>query len=374
VWLAQWAIVRVQRISNTERKQLSPDQIVAHTWSAWSVARLARAALLVLLLALVLFKVVQADYFFYGNLPFSQNFSWPVASDRASLAQHFIDMIPPNASVSAQTKLVPHLSHRYQMYMFPYGDEIADYVLLDTADDVYPFYGTNDYVNEAKSVILGGHYGIVAAQDGFILLKHGLASPGISPFSAIKPASNTDMLNVLPKLPTSFCASNYVDAHSVTPTMRVTFSGSGGSMDLVSFKVDASDPLSVSKNYMSVDTYWQVNKPVTMPLQIMLMIDGSDGKEYLASTDFPTVLWCQTNTWKPGTIVRVSSRVFGLQGSAVPNGLAHMSMALLPLVQSSSTIMNVHARLPLHIVSAPSTVRSDQGMNALQLAQLRLVP
>jgi hypothetical protein len=145
-------------------------------------------------------------------------------------------------------------------------------------------------------------------------------------------------------------------------------------MDLVSFKVDASDPLSVSKNYMSVDTYWQVNKPVTMPLQILLMIDGSDGKEYLASTDFPTVLWCQTNTWKPGTIVRVSSRVFGLQGSAVPNGLAHMSMALLPLVQSSGTIMNVHARLPLHIVSAPSTVRSDQGMNALQLAQLRLVP
>lgn len=374
VWLVQWIIVRVQRISNAERKQWSADQIVAHSCSAWSVARLARVSLLVLLSALVLFKVVQADYFFYGALPFSQNFSWPVASARVVVAQRFVDMIPPNASVSAQTKLVPHLSHRSQIYMFPYGDEIADYVLLDTVGDVYPFYGTDDYVKEAKSVILGGHYGIVAAQDGFILLKRGLASPGVSPFSAIKPAGNMDMLNVLPSLPASFCANNYVDAHAVRPTMRVTFSGFGGSMDLVNFKVDASDPLSISKNYMSVDTFWQVDKPVTTPLQILLMIDGRDGKEYLASTDFPTVLWCQTNTWKPGTIVEVSSRVFALQGSNVPNGLVHISMALLPLVQSSSTIVDVHARLPLHIVSAPSIVRSDQGMNALQLAQLRLVP
>jgi uncharacterized membrane protein len=374
VWLAQWIIVGVQRVSNTQRKQWSPDHIAAHTWSAWSVARLARASLLVLLLALVLFKVVQADYFFYGNLPFSQNFSWPVTSDRIPVAQHFIDMIPPNASVSAQTKLVPHLSHRYQIYMFPYGDEMTDYVLLDTAGDMYPFYGTDDYVKVAKSVILGGRYGIVAAQDGFILLKRGLASPGISPFSAIKPASNMDMLNVLPKLPTSFCANNYVATHSVTPAMRVTFSGSGGTMDLVKFKVDVSDPFSVSQSYMSVDTYWQVNKPVTTPLQILLMIDGSDGKEYLATTDFPTVLWCQTNTWKPGKIVEVSSKVFGLQGSNVPNGLAHISLALLPLVQSSGTIMDVQARLPLHIVSAPGTVKLDQGMNALQLAQLQLVP
>jgi uncharacterized membrane protein len=380
VWLAQWIIVRVQRVSNVERKQWSADQIVAHSWSAWSVARLARASLLVLLSALVLFKVVQADYFFYGALPFSQNFSWPVASARVAMAQHFVDMVPPNASVSAQTKLVPHLSHRSQIYMFPYGDEMTDYVLLDTAGDVYPFYDTDDYVKEAKSVILGGHYGIVAAQDGFILLKRGLASPGISPFSAVKPNGNPgtmatmNMLDVQPKLPASFCANNYVEARAVAPAMHVTFSGFGGSMDLVNFKVDASDPLSISKNYMSVDTFWQVNKPVTTPLQILLLIDGSDGREYLASTDFPTVLWCQTNTWKPGTIVEVSSRVFGLQGSNVPNGLVHMSMALLPLVQSSSTIMSVHARLPLHIVNAPSTVRLDQGMNALQLAQLRLVP
>jgi uncharacterized membrane protein len=374
VWLVQWIIVRVQRAGDTERKHWSADQIVTRTWSAWSVARLARAALLILLLALVLFKVVQADYFFYGNLPFSQNFSWPVASARTSVAQRFVNMIPPGASVSAQTKLVPHLSHRNQIYMFPYGDEIADYVLLDTAGDVYPFYGTDDYVKEAKSVILGGHYGIVAAQDGYILLKRGLPSPKISPFSAVKSATNTNVLDVLPALPTSFCANNYVDAQLVTPTMRVTFGGPGGSMDLIDFKTDASDSLSVSKSYLSVDTYWRVNKPITTPLQILLLIDGSDGKEYLATTDFPTVLWCQTNTWKPGTIVEVSSRVFGLQGSSVPYGLAHISMALLPLIQSSSTIMDIHARLPLHIINAPGSVRSDQGMNALQLAQLRLVP
>ncbi len=282
-------------------------------------------------------------------------------------------MIPDNASVSAQTKLVPHLSHRYTMYMFPYGDNKADYILLDTTSDVYPFYGTDDYVKEAKAVLLGGHYGIVAAQDGYILLKRGLAAPGVSPFSAIKPGAAADMLKVLPNLPEGFCSNSYVSGEAVSSSMQVTFNGPGGSMDLVGFKVDASKPLSESKNYMDVVTYWRVSKPITTPLQILLLINGSDGREYLASTDFPMVLWCQTNTWKTGTLVQVSSKVFGLQGSNIPNGLAYVSLALLPLVQSSRTIMDIHARLPLRVISAPSTVKADQSMNALQLAQLQLV-
>ncbi|HEX4204080.1 MAG TPA: hypothetical protein VHZ51_07750, partial [Ktedonobacteraceae bacterium] len=80
------------------------------------------------------------------------------------------------------------------------------------------------------------------------------------------------------------------------------------------------------------------------------------------------------NTWQSGTVIKVQSRVFDLQGSSVPNGLAHMSIALLPLTQSSSTIMNVQARLPLHIVSAPSAVTSTNDTTALQIKQLQLVP
>jgi hypothetical protein len=98
-----------------------------------------------------------------------------------------------------------------------------------------------------------------------------------------------------------------------------------------------------------------------------------DDKEYLVSNDVPELLWCQTNTWKPGQIIRVTSRDFNLQGSNIPDGLAHLSIALLPLVQSSSTIMDVKARLSLQILNAPETVTTRRGTNALQLMPLKIV-
>ena len=49
-----------------------------------------------------------------------------------------------------------------------------------------------------------------------------------------------------------------------------------------------------------------------------------------------------------------------------------MSLALLPLVQSSSTIMDIHARLPLHVVSAPDAVIANPRANALQLMTLQI--
>lgn len=44
-------------------------------------------------------------------------------------------LIPPDAAVSAQTGLAPHLSHRQQLAQFPTLDG-AQYVLLDASDDV----------------------------------------------------------------------------------------------------------------------------------------------------------------------------------------------------------------------------------------------
>lgn len=371
LWIAHWLIARIRsRYPQEQQSDITEQHVARQRWSPWS---LVTPALLAGLLLLVLFKSVQADYFFYGNLPFSQNFTWPTTSAHTALAQRFIAMIPQDASVSAQTKLVPHLSQRETIYMFPYGDDRADYILLDTAGDMYPFFRTIDYIKTAKSVILGGHYGIVAAQDGYILLKRGLPAPAIAPTSAVRPGANENMLAVQPALPASFCAGNYVSSGAVAQPMQATFSGLGGSIDLVGYKVATSQPLSQSRQYISVTTYWRVEKPITTPLLLALLVEGSDGKEYLASIDFPVQWWCQTNTWKPGMIVQVTSKNFGLQGHTIPNGLGHMSIALLPLVQSSSTIMKVSARLSPHVVHAPGTVVPTQT-NALQLAQLQLVP
>ncbi|MBV9232245.1 MAG: DUF2079 domain-containing protein [Chloroflexi bacterium] len=369
LWLVQVATARL-RISEAA---LESSKAALVSERAWLPARWIHAILLVLMLGITLAATIRADYYFYGQLPFSKGFTWPAASAHTALAQRFIDMIPPDASVSAQTKLVPHLSHRTSIYMFPYQDDKADYIFLDVTGDIYPYFGSAPYIREVKNVLLSGNYGIVAAQEGYLLLKHGLPAPGVSPYSVVKPVANSDNSLVLPDLPESFCSNIYVSPQKVTHPLQATFTGPGGSMSLIGFDSSASNIFSHSGGYMNITTYWRVSTPIAAPLQVLLLVNGSNGKEYFASTDVPALLWCQTNTWKPGMVVQVTSRLFGLQASQVPNGLAYMSIALLPLVQSSSKIMDVQARLPLHLVTVPHTVTSTQDSNALQLMPIKIV-
>ncbi len=136
--------------------------------------------LLAMMLIYVLFNVLHQDYT-HSAMPFAQGFRWPHTTAHTELAQRFIDMIPPTASVSAQSRLVPHLSQRLNVYMFPYADDRAGYILLDVTGDRYPYFNAQAYTREARKVLQSGNYGILAAGDGYLLLERGLPPPGVLP-------------------------------------------------------------------------------------------------------------------------------------------------------------------------------------------------
>ena len=138
--------------------------------------------LLALLLIYILFTVVHQNYT-NSSMPFARDFRWPHTTAHTHLAQRFIDLIPPTASVSAQTRLVPHLSQRLNVYMFPYADDRADYILLDVTGDKYPYFNAQAYTREVKKVLHSGNYGILAAENGYLLLERGLPTPGVLPYS-----------------------------------------------------------------------------------------------------------------------------------------------------------------------------------------------
>jgi hypothetical protein len=142
-------------------------------WLAWKVEFL----LLVGLLSLTLVSALRYDFRFHGNLPFSANFIWPKVTSHNVLAQRFVQIIPPTASVSAQSRLVPHVSQRRDIYLFPYASDSAEYIFLDITSDTYPYLGTEMYEHAVHAVIASGHYGILAQDDGFLLLKRGLPPP-----------------------------------------------------------------------------------------------------------------------------------------------------------------------------------------------------
>lgn len=340
--------------------------------SACLSTRIIRIVLLAGLLGGTLVSTLNTDYSFYGQMPFSLNFRWPQVTDHMKLAQKFIRIIPPTASVSAQSKLVPHLSEREHVYLFPYADDLADYIFLDVTSDPYP-YNAAQYMREVQRVLLSGQYGILSAQDGYLLLKRGLSGPGLSPLSPIAPGNGVDASQVLLNWPKEFCSNIYVQPKDVTHPLKVDFkTPDGGNMNLVGYNLGASNPFSRSRNTADITTFWKITAPSTIPFRLLFFVQMEQGGEYLLNADVSTMSWCPSSSWQPGKIVRIDSLQVGFQWTKVPEGLAHISLALLPLVQSSSTIMDVRARLPLHVVYAPRAVIASPNANALQLMALQV--
>jgi uncharacterized membrane protein len=141
-------------------------------------AGLLRAGLLILLLAYILQRVVAASarYDVYSAMPYASGFSWPVVTSHDLLAYRFLNEIPANASVTAQTNLVPHLSERRTIYLFPYGVGYADYILLNAPGYYYPFLSYDDYAHTVDSILRSDEYGVLDMQDGYFLLEKGYST------------------------------------------------------------------------------------------------------------------------------------------------------------------------------------------------------
>jgi hypothetical protein len=358
IWLIQWSIKGLHSLS----EKVCPDRVSITLPKYFGY--LVRPVLLVMFIGFVLFNMVQQD-FTYGVLPFSQGFQWPQTTAHTRLAQYFVNMIPPTASVSAQSSLVPHVSHRSQIYLFPYDDDYADYIFLDVTSNTYPLnYGP--YIHEVKSLLLNGNYGVVAAQDGYMLFKHGLASPGISPYS---PVQNGD--DVIPNLPDNFCSFVYVNQKQVKNPLQVNFTSTdstAANLSLVGYSFAAPNmfPANDLTRYMQVTTYWKANISSLPPLRLVVLLLDKTGKEQYASIDFPANSWCPTTTWKPGALLRLRSTVLYI--GAVPKGITHVAIALMPLAVPFGSSAATQTRLPLQLVRAPGSVAPVQGTNALQLA------
>ncbi len=85
--------------------------------------------------------------------------------------------VPPDASVSTTSDIVPHVSHREKVYLFPIVNE-ADYILFDSdpSANFWPYVGLNSRARAVQTLapyLASGEYGVVREQDGCLLLRRG---------------------------------------------------------------------------------------------------------------------------------------------------------------------------------------------------------
>jgi uncharacterized membrane protein len=182
LWIVRWLMAGL----SVERENSEPEstaQLLPVRASAVSPGLLMQAGILALVLGYMLMRVFVSttEYNVYGAMPYARGFIWPHVTTHNKLASHFLGQIPAGASVSTQTSLVPHLSHRQSIYLFPYAVDDADYILLDASGYTYPFKTYRDYATKVKAILVSGNYGVMDLEDRYLLLKRGYPPSDITP-------------------------------------------------------------------------------------------------------------------------------------------------------------------------------------------------
>lgn len=263
---------------------LVPLVVVSATCGAGVVAGLARRlgewprrATVWLLCALVL--ATSLGYHYYrGYTPLSPSFSLSWPDQHHAIGQRLAASIPPEASVSAQFNLGPHVSQRQQFSMFPsVGD--SDYIFLDVSsqpNSVGFWEGFHDRLQEA---LARPDFGVVAAEDGYLLLKRGAPRR---------------------ELPDEFYS--FARAPEAWPTYPVQLRF-GDALELVGFDVQKGREAKVE-----VTLYWRALRPIGEDLFLAVYLTDGQGKELGATGKRqPANIWYPTNRWRVGETVRVQT-------------------------------------------------------------------
>jgi len=140
---------------------------------AWFVKRYGRGRSL-LLRALTVFLLLTSGlgYYFYSTGPLARAFDKQKYSitPHAVLGRQLMSEIPAQASVSAQTHLVPHLSQREKIFMY-FKISGAKYVLLDTKGNLYPYRARLDYDRKLQRLRSDPRYELTFEGDGYLLFR-----------------------------------------------------------------------------------------------------------------------------------------------------------------------------------------------------------
>ncbi len=235
--------------------------------------------------ALVLLTSLAAQWE-YGFTPLARDYDPPQLTAHHRLLARFLAQIPPDASVSTQQNLNPHLSQREQITIIPY-DVSGEYLLLDVT--TYPGYNYSNIHAWLKShVAERPGYGVVDAADGYVLLRRGAPA---------RP------------LPDAFF--DFARAPDAAPQYPATvdFTLPGTNEALIRFLGFDLLPRRDGEPFYAL--YFQALQPLTREYAVILYL-ADERYQLRGGTEVPqmTLVWYPTSRWRPGETVRVVADTF----------------------------------------------------------------
>ncbi len=268
----------------------------------------------------------------HGFTPLAAGFQIPKATPHHRLAQELMALIPEGATLSAQSRLNPHLSQRPRIYMFPKVED-ADYVFFDVSVDSWPIH-PNDQRRLFDTLLGEEGFGILAAKDGYILLQRGLSD--------------------FQELPEGFYDFARVKEPQIEYPMAVDFEGR---LRFLGFNLKQKEEMT------SLALYWQPLLAVERDYRIYPFFYDEEGRIIEDTTLRPmtTALWYPTSRWKVGEMVKMETLPWDV-GEDFNVGLGVIEEESWELWEE---------RLPLEVVTSTLVVSSFDEGTALKLLEIR---
>ncbi len=276
------------------------------------IGRAPRLAAPWLIAALVLFCAALAQLL-WGYFPGAPHFKLYTITEHHRRAAPILAQIDAAAVVSAQDKLNPHTSGRRTSLVFPTlaADDAtpADTVFVDVTGPAWPQH-PND-LRASVTALLNDGWGVVAADDGYLLLS---ASDG-APF-----AGRFAPTFYSPWLP-----------GDVTPrfAQQAAF---GDHLRLLGY-----DLVDDAHGEVVTRFYWQADAPLTEPLTVTMRYLDDAGAPIFDSTFYPPVasLWYPVTEWPQDETVLVQSLPWAVadEGFALEVAVFATDGAVLPVEQ-----------------------------------------
>jgi hypothetical protein len=124
--------------------------------------------------------VLAGAYFSFVRLRPLDELGRYTSAEHAAEIQGCLDTIPPSASVSATSALVPHLSRRRHIYLLDKRPLVrAQFIAVDVYTWMFPL--TLADVRRLLADLLNRNYGVVCTNRGTVVLRRGAVGQKLDP-------------------------------------------------------------------------------------------------------------------------------------------------------------------------------------------------
>ncbi|GIW11782.1 MAG: hypothetical protein KatS3mg061_2839 [Dehalococcoidia bacterium] len=277
-------------------------------WTGWPAARWGS------LVALVVLGFTLAYHRERGATPLAAAFGLKERTARHELADRLVALAPPEAAVSATGALNAHLAGRQTLYVYPRVED-ATWLFLDFAPSIAPVINRDRY-DHIQQLRQHG-FGVVAAEDGFLVLARGQPDQQQPEAAFRRPAP---------------------PGYQPTVPLRARL----GPVTLLGY-----DPLSEARSTVALQLALQVEQSVGEVRLFSVLLDDSDRPLPGSEAELVAPIWFPPSRWMPGTTYLVETMRWGRKGK--PGDLRVGLVAT-----TGGTPMNPADRLPVQVEGGPT--------------------